>query len=142
MTYAPQNLNLLGDVSVDVSVELGRTRMPLRKVMSLGEESVVALDRLTDELLDVLVNGRLIAKAEVVAIDNRFGLRIVELAGQDNAPIEAGAPAQTAPLATEPLETPQSEKPAEPPAAPNKPAAAPDAAPENPAAEATAGLDV
>lgn len=72
---------LLDDISVTVSVELGRTELPLKDVLALGEDSVVPLNRLTDELLDVMVNGRLIAKAEVVTQDNRFALRIVELAG-------------------------------------------------------------
>lgn len=72
---------LLDDISVTVSVELGRTELPLKDVLTLGEDSVVPLNRLTDELLDVMVNGRIIAKAEVVTQDNRFALRIVELAG-------------------------------------------------------------
>jgi flagellar motor switch protein FliN/FliY len=54
-------------------------------VLSLGEESVVMLDRLTDELLDVLVNGKIIAKGEIVAQGNRFGLRIVEMADGGSA---------------------------------------------------------
>ena len=71
----------LGNVSVAVSVELGRTEMRLRDVLALGPESVVPLDRLTDELLDVMVNGKPIAKAEVATQDGKFALRIVELTG-------------------------------------------------------------
>ena len=81
MTTNPHNLGLIGEVLVSLSVELGRTELALREVLALGEESVVALDRLTDEPLDVLVNGRPIAKAEIVAENNRFALRIVELVG-------------------------------------------------------------
>ncbi len=81
MTLPSRGYDLLKDVDVRVSVELGRTEMKLRDVLSLGEESVVMLDRLTDELLDVMVNGKLIAKGEIVAENGRFGLRIVELAG-------------------------------------------------------------
>jgi len=81
MTFQPRGLDFLGDVDVRLTVELGRTEMKLRDVLKLGEDSVVALDRLTDELLDVHVNGKLIARGEIVAQGNRFGLRIVELAG-------------------------------------------------------------
>ena len=59
--------------------------MKLKDVMALTEESVVALDRLTDELLDVLVNGKPVAKGEIVAQGNRFALRIVEMVGSGEA---------------------------------------------------------
>lgn len=72
-----------GDVQVRLSVELGGTDMPLKEVLALGEGSVVALNRLTDELLDVTANGKVIARGEVVAQDGRFALRIVSLAGDD-----------------------------------------------------------
>jgi flagellar motor switch protein FliN len=81
MTIQPRGFDFLKDVDVRLSVELGRTEMKLKDVLSLSEDSVVALDRLTDELLDVLVNGKPIARGEIVAQGNRFGLRIVELAG-------------------------------------------------------------
>ena len=94
MTIHPRGFDFLKDVDVRLSVELGRVDMKLKDVLALGEESVVVLDRLTDELLDVMVNGKAIAKGEIVAQGNRFGLRIVELAG-------ASAPApQTAAAAT------------------------------------------
>ena len=83
MTAQNRSFELLKDVDVRLSVELGRTEMKLKDVLSLGEESVVMLDRLTDELLDVMVNGRLIARGEIVAENNRFGLRIVELLGSE-----------------------------------------------------------
>ena len=89
MTIHPRGFDFLKDVDVRRSVELGRVDMKLKDVLSLGEESVVVLDRLTDELLDVMVNGKAIAKGEIVAQGNRFGLRIVELAG-------ASAPAPSA----------------------------------------------
>ncbi len=85
MTMNPRGFDFLKDVDVRLSVELGRTDMALKDVLGLGEESVVLLDRLTDELLDVHVNGKLIAKGEVVAQGNRFGLRIVELLGTSPA---------------------------------------------------------
>lgn len=85
MTLHTRGYDLLKDVGVSLTVELGRTEMRLRDVLTLGEDSVVMLDRLTDELLDVLVNGRLIARGEIVAENNRFGLRIVELIGAEPA---------------------------------------------------------
>jgi flagellar motor switch protein FliN/FliY len=81
MTIHPRGFDFLKDVDVRLSVELGRVDMKLKDVVALGEESIVVLDRLTDELLDVMVNGKAIAKGEIVAQGNRFGLRIVELAG-------------------------------------------------------------
>lgn len=81
MTIHTRGFDLLKEVDVRLSVELGKIDMKLKDVLALGEESVVMLDRLTDELLDVLVNGKLIARGEIVTEGNRFGLRIVELAG-------------------------------------------------------------
>ncbi len=94
MTDATQGFGLIQDIDVRLTVELGRTQMNLREVLELAEESVVMLDRLTDEPLDVLVNGKLIAKGEVVAEGNRFGLRILELAGDNRsaAPRDRRAP--------------------------------------------------
>jgi flagellar motor switch protein FliN len=85
MTFQTRGLDFLKDVDVRLSVELGRTEMKLKDVLALGEESVVMLDRLTDELLDVHVNGTVIARGEVIAEGNRFGLRIVELLGSTGA---------------------------------------------------------
>lgn len=77
------NLDLLRNVNVCLSVELGRVDMKLKDVLALGETSVVQLDRLTDELLDIYVNGKAIAKGEIVAQGSRFALRIVEMVGED-----------------------------------------------------------
>jgi flagellar motor switch protein FliN/FliY len=88
MTLQSHSFDFLKDVDVRLSVELGRADMKLKNVLALGEESVVVLDRLTDELLDVMVNGKPIAKGEIVTQGNRFALRIVELAGSD----DSGAP--------------------------------------------------
>ena len=81
MTLQTRGFDLLHGVGVRLTVELGRTDLSLREVLALGEDSVVVLDRLTDELLEVFVNGTLIARGEVVEQGDRFGLRIVELAG-------------------------------------------------------------
>lgn len=91
MTMQPRGFDFLRDVDVRLSVELGRTSMKLKDVLALGPESLVVLDRLTDELLDVLVNGKPIAKGEVVSHNGRFGLRIVEMVGAEEA-----APAESA----------------------------------------------
>lgn len=85
MTVHPRGIDFLRDVDVRLSVELGRVDMKLRDVLSLTEESVVVLDRLTDDLLDVLVNGKQVARGEIIAQGERFGLRIVELAGEGRA---------------------------------------------------------
>ena len=89
--FNTRGFDFLKDVDVRLSVELGRTDMKLRDVLALGEESVVMLDRLTDELLDVMVNGKIIAKGEIVAQNGRFGLRIVEMAGAESAAAETPA---------------------------------------------------
>lgn len=86
---------LIQDIDVRLTVELGRTQMRLRDVLALTEDSVVRLDRLVDEPLDVMVNGKLIARGEVVSEGNRFGLRILELvnaAGVGAAPTPVAAP--------------------------------------------------
>ena len=85
MTVQTRGFDFLKDVDVRLTVELGRTEMKLKDVLSLTEESVVLLDKLTDQLLDVMVNGKLIARGEVVAQGERFGLRIVELLGQESS---------------------------------------------------------
>lgn len=91
MTIHTRGFDLLREVDVRLSVELGRTQMPLKDVLALAEDSVVMLDRLTDELLDVHVNGTLIARGEIIAQGNRFGLKIVEMIG--SAPADKGATA-------------------------------------------------
>ena len=85
MTIHTRGFDLLREVDVRLSVELGRTQMPLKDVLALAEDSVVMLDRLTDELLDVHVNGTLIARGEIIAQGNRFGLKIVEMIGSEQA---------------------------------------------------------
>ena len=89
MTIHNRGFDLLREVDVRLSVELGRTDMKLKDVLALGEDSVVMLERLTDELLEVHVNGKLIARGEIIAQGNRFGLRIVEMAGAASAAEEA-----------------------------------------------------
>jgi flagellar motor switch protein FliN/FliY len=77
------DLTRLTEVTVELTVEVGRTRMKLGETMSLGPGSVVTLDRLADKPVDLLVNGRPIARGEVVVIDEQFGLRITEVVGAE-----------------------------------------------------------
>ncbi len=74
-----QGLDLLMDVPLRVTVELGRTRMQIRDVLELGKGSVVELDKLAGEPVDLLVNGKLIARGEVVVIDENFGVRVTDI---------------------------------------------------------------
>lgn len=69
----------LGDIPVQVTVELGRTQMTLRDVLDLQEGSIIELDRLAGEPLDLKVGGQTIAQGEVVAVDGYYGLRITNV---------------------------------------------------------------
>lgn len=73
------NLDMLMDISLDVTVELGRSRQPIKDILSLSQGSVVELDKLAGEPVDVLVNQKPVAKGEVVVIDENFGVRITEI---------------------------------------------------------------
>jgi flagellar motor switch protein FliN/FliY len=73
------NLDALLDVPVTLSVEIGRARMPIKELMSLNQGAVVELDREVGEPLDLLVNGTLMARGEVVVVDGQFGLRLVDI---------------------------------------------------------------
>ncbi|NLM37073.1 MAG: flagellar motor switch phosphatase FliY [Firmicutes bacterium] len=75
----PSNLDLLLDVALELSVELGSTKMRIKEILELGIGSVIELDRLAGELVDILVNGKLIAKGEVVVIDENFGVKITDI---------------------------------------------------------------
>src|SRR5689334_6826502 len=76
---AGKDLSLVLDVPVELAVEIGRTTMTIRQTMALAPGAVVVLDRMAGEPVDLLVNGRRIARGEVVAIDEEFGLRITEV---------------------------------------------------------------
>lgn len=73
------NMDMLRDVDMDVSVELGRIQLPLGRVLQLAKGSVIELDKLAGEPVDILVNGQRIAQGEVVVIDEHFGVRISNL---------------------------------------------------------------
>lgn len=76
---ASGNLDLLLDVPLSVTVELGRVRMPVRQLLSLGAGSVIELAKLAGEPLEVLVNGRTVARGEVVMVNEKFGVRLTEI---------------------------------------------------------------
>ncbi|MDP9406841.1 MAG: flagellar motor switch protein FliN [Actinomycetota bacterium] len=75
----PRDLRLLADVEVQLAVQLGRVRLPLRELLTLDAGSVVELDRSAESPVDVLVNGTLVARGEVVVIDGEFGVRITSI---------------------------------------------------------------
>jgi flagellar motor switch protein FliN len=75
------DLHRLEDVPVELAVEIGRTRMTIAETLALGPGAIVSLNRLAGEPVDLLVNGKPIARGEVVVIDEEFGLRITEIVG-------------------------------------------------------------
>jgi len=75
----PQNMELLKDVPLTVTVRLGKSKMTISEVLDLGEGSIIELDKLAGELVDLYVNGKLIAKGEVVVIDESFGFRVKDI---------------------------------------------------------------
>ncbi|MFM6853949.1 MAG: flagellar motor switch protein FliN [Sphingopyxis sp.] len=74
-----RNYAMLADIPVRLSVEVGSTAMRLFELMELAEGSVVELDRQSHEMLDIMANGTLIAKGEVVTVNGRFGIRVVDV---------------------------------------------------------------
>ena len=76
-----EELARLHDVPVELAVEIGRTHMTIREALALGPGSIVTLNRLAGEPVDLLVNGKPIARGEVVVIDEEFGLRVTEVLG-------------------------------------------------------------
>lgn len=73
------NISLLMDVFMEMTVELGRTKKLIREILSMGEGTIIELDKLAGEPVDILVNHKLIAKGEVVVIDENFGVRVTEI---------------------------------------------------------------
>ena len=78
-SLARQNLNLLLDVQMPLTVELGRTRKYVKEILGLGEGSIIELDKQAGEPVDLMVNKKLIAKGEVVVIDENFGVRVTDI---------------------------------------------------------------
>ena len=76
---AANDINMILDIPVQLSVELGRTRIPIKHILQLAQGSVVELDALAGEPMDVLVNGYLIAQGEVVVVNDKFGIRLTDI---------------------------------------------------------------
>jgi flagellar motor switch protein FliN/FliY len=74
-----RRLDMLLDVPLEVNVELGRTRMTIQDLLQLGPGSVIELDKVAGEALDILVNGRLVARGEAVVVNDKFGIRITDI---------------------------------------------------------------
>jgi flagellar motor switch protein FliN/FliY len=75
----PSDIDLILDIPVQLTVELGRTKIPIRHILQLAQGSVVELDGLAGEPMDVLVNGCLIAQGEVVVVNDKFGIRLTDI---------------------------------------------------------------
>ena len=73
------DLNMILDIPVQLTVELGRTRIPIKHILQLAQGSVVELDAMAGEPMDVLVNGYLIAQGEVVVVNDKFGIRLTDI---------------------------------------------------------------
>jgi flagellar motor switch protein FliN len=74
-----QDINLILDIPINLSVELGRTKMAIKDLLNLTQGSVIALDGLAGEPLDILVNGYLIAQGEIVVVGDNYGVRITDI---------------------------------------------------------------
>src|SRR5947209_14727918 len=86
LTDPPPNLDILLDIPVSVSVELGSCRLSMQEVLRLGVGSVVQLDKPSDAPVDLFVNRKLVARGEVVVVDDRFGMKVTEIiARQDKS---------------------------------------------------------
>ena len=75
----PTDIDLILDIPVQLTVELGRTKIPIRQILQLAQGSVIELDGLAGEPMDVLVNGCLIAQGEVVVVNEKFGIRLTDI---------------------------------------------------------------
>ena len=76
---AANDINMILDIPVQLTVELGRTKIPIKHILQLAQGSVVELDALAGEPMDVLVNGYLIAQGEVVVVNEKFGIRLTDI---------------------------------------------------------------
>ena len=94
------DLRRLSAVPVDLSVEMGRTRMTVGETLELRQGSIITLNRMAGEPVDLLVNGTAIARGEVVVIDEQFGLRVTEVIGQPSSGEVAGEAAGDASAAS------------------------------------------
>ena len=79
----PRSIDLLLDVELPLAVELGHAQLPIKNILELGVGSVIKLDKAAGDPVDVLVNGKLVARGEVVVVDENFGVRILGLVDPD-----------------------------------------------------------
>ena len=75
----PQNMDFLLDIPLEITVELGKTQMTIGDLLKLSQGSVVELDRLTDQPLEIYVNRKLMAQGEVVVVNDKFGIRLINI---------------------------------------------------------------
>ena len=85
-TYQPENIDLIMDVSLEVTVELGRTKKSISDILDFGPGKIIELNKIAGEPIDVLVNGKYVAKGEVVVIEESFGVRITEIVNSSKPP--------------------------------------------------------
>jgi flagellar motor switch protein FliN/FliY len=78
----PENIDLLMDVPLEVTVELGRTSKSIKEILDFSPGTIIELNRLAGEPIDVLVNGKFVAKGEVVVMEEAFGIRVTEISKQ------------------------------------------------------------
>ena len=76
---APNDIEMILDIPVQLTVELGRTRIPIKHILQLAQGSVVELEGMAGEPMDILVNGCLIAQGEVVVVNDKFGIRVTDI---------------------------------------------------------------
>lgn len=107
----PANLEVLLDIPVKVTVELGACQMSMQEVLQLGTGSILPLDKPAEAAVDLLVNQKLVARGEVVVMDDQFGIRITEVVGKPaaaspapGAPTAAPTPAPVRSAATAPTD--------------------------------------
>ncbi len=78
------SLNMLDDVTLDVKIELGRTHMDIKRILALGEGSIVELDKLAGDPCDILINEKLVARGEVLVLNENFSVRVTDIVTQED----------------------------------------------------------
>lgn len=91
-------LDRFADVNIEITAEIGRVTMCIGDLLQLGEGAVIELDRIVSEPVDVLAQGVLIARGDVVVIDDRFGIQLREIVNTDDSTAEAGARPESVPV--------------------------------------------
>jgi flagellar motor switch protein FliN len=95
------DLRRLSDVPIDLTVEIGRTRLTVGETLELRQGSILTLNRMAGEPVDLLVNGTPIARGEVVVIDEQFGVRVTDVIGQSSSPPGGPGASGTGPVQAE-----------------------------------------